>query len=66
MPEEEKQDKPKVQRTPEELKDRIAELNRQILATKAAKKAAMQSYNETLKGFEEELKGTLEQLQPNQ
>jgi hypothetical protein len=58
MPEE----APKIQRTPAELKDRIAELNRQILATKSAKKAAMQQYNDTLKGLQEELEGTLEQL----
>ena len=58
MPEE----APKIQRSPSELKDRIAELNRQILATKSAKKAAMQQYNDTLKGLQEELEGTLEQL----
>lgn len=56
------QETQKVQRTPEELKDRIAELNRQILATKSAKKTAMQNFNETIKGLEEELEGTLEQL----
>jgi hypothetical protein len=54
------------QRTPEELKDRIAELNRQIISTKSAKKAAMQTYNDTLKGLQEELEGTLEQLKPSE
>lgn len=53
---------PKIQRTPAELKDRIAELNRQIFATKSAKKAANQQYNDTLKGLQEELEGTLAQL----
>jgi len=55
-----------AQRTPEELKDRIAELNRQIISTKSAKKAAMQQYNDTLKGLQEELEGTLEQLKPSE
>ena len=56
----------RMQRTPEELKDRIAELNRQIISTKSAKKAAMQQYNDTLKGLQEELEGTLEQLKPSE
>ena len=49
-------------RTKGELLDRIAEINRQILQTKAAKKAAAQGFNDTLKGLQEELEGALEQL----
>ena len=48
--------------TRDELLARIAEINRQIIATKSAKKAAMQEYNDTLKGYQEELEGALEQL----
>lgn len=48
--------------TKDELLTRVAEINRQILATKSAKKAALQEFNDTLKGFQEELEGALEQL----
>ena len=49
-------------RTKAELLERVAELNRQIMSTTSAKKAAMQDFNDTLKGLREELEGTLEQL----
>lgn len=53
--------KPEAQ-TREELLARIAEINRQILATQAAKKAACANYNDTIKGYRLELEGCLEQL----
>lgn len=46
----------------DELLARIAEINKQVMITKAAKKAAMQEYNDTLRGYQEELEGALEQL----
>lgn len=48
--------------TKDELLARIAVLNKEILSTKAAKKTAVKEYNDTLKDYQTELEGALEQL----